>query len=85
MEQKQLTREEHKKERKQDNQEVKQKKIRIRLIPIWLRIILFVILIVVAVGAGAMVGYSVMGDGKPSEIFEKETWTHIIDLVKKDI
>jgi hypothetical protein len=30
------------------------------------------------------VGYGVIGDGKPMNVFEKETWTHIIDLVEKE-
>lgn len=84
MEQRILTREEYKQDKQQDKPEGKSKKIRIRLIPIWLRIILFAISIVAAVSIGAMVGYSVMGEGKPSEVFQKETWSHIVDLVKED-
>ena len=37
-----------------------------------------------ALVGGAMVGYSVMGDGKATDVFKKSTWTHIVDLVNKD-
>lgn len=85
METKQLTREEFKQEQQPIKQEVKPKKIRIRLIPIWLRIAIVLVALVAAVIIGCMIGYSVMGGGNPSEVFQKETWTHIFDLVRKDI
>ncbi|WP_042350964.1 DNA-directed RNA polymerase subunit beta [Bacillus massiliigorillae] len=85
METKQLTREEFKQEQQPSQQDEKPKKIRIRLIPIWLRIVIVILAIVFAVTIGCVVGYSVIGEGKPSEVFQKETWSHIFDLVKKDI
>lgn len=57
------------------------KRVRVRLIPIWLRIILFVLLVAASVICGVMVGYGVIGDGDPTDALKKETWTHIIDLV----
>ncbi|MEK3888491.1 DNA-directed RNA polymerase subunit beta [Bacillus sp. FSL K6-3431] len=57
------------------------KRIRIRLIPIWLRVFLIIILTVLSLVAGIMVGYGVLGDGKPKDALQKTTWTHIIDLV----
>ncbi|WP_404429657.1 DNA-directed RNA polymerase subunit beta [Sutcliffiella horikoshii] len=59
-------------------------KWRIRLIPIWLRIIILLVAMGVAVIAGAMVGYGVLGGGNPMDVLEKETWQHILDLVNKD-
>ncbi|WP_226681924.1 DNA-directed RNA polymerase subunit beta [Sutcliffiella horikoshii] len=59
-------------------------KWRIRLIPIWLRILILLAAMAIAVVAGAMVGYGVLGGGNPMEVLEKETWQHIIDLVNKD-
>lgn len=59
------------------------RKIRIRLIPIWLRIIIVVIALVASLLAGVVVGYGVIGDGNPMDALKKSTWTHIIDLVKK--
>jgi DNA-directed RNA polymerase subunit beta len=59
------------------------KRIRVRLIPIWLRIILLVVLVSISVMAGAIVGYGMLGGGKIAEVFQESTWTHIIDLVEK--
>jgi DNA-directed RNA polymerase subunit beta len=64
-------------------QPVSQKRVRIRLIPIWLRIVLLAVMIVVSLVGGAMIGYGVLGDGKASDVFKQSTWTHIIDLVEK--
>lgn len=62
----------------------KRKRIRIRLIPLWLRLLIIAVLIVLCVILGAMFGYSVMGNGKATDVFEKSTWTHIIDLIKSE-
>ncbi|MDQ0269230.1 DNA-directed RNA polymerase subunit beta [Cytobacillus purgationiresistens] len=59
-------------------------RIRIRLIPIWLRIIIIIVLIALCLVGGAAFGYSVLGEGSVKDIFSKETWTHIIDLVNKE-
>lgn len=59
------------------------KRVRIRLIPIWLRIVLLAVMIVVSVIGGAIVGYSLLGNGKASDVLKESTWTHIIDLVEK--
>ena len=56
-------------------------KIRIRLIPIWLRVIMIIGLIFVSMTLGAAIGYGVLGDGKVSDVFKPSTWTHLIDLV----
>ncbi|MCI1589293.1 DNA-directed RNA polymerase subunit beta [Heyndrickxia oleronia] len=78
------TREQLKKEKLKDKPSMKEKrKIRIRLIPIWLRIIIVVIALVASLLAGVVVGYGVIGDGNPMDALKKSTWTHIIDLVKK--
>ena len=58
-------------------------KVKIRLVPLWARIIIVLVLMAMALIGGAMVGYSVMGDGKPMDVFKKSTWTHIGDLVNK--
>lgn len=59
------------------------KRIRIRLIPIWLRIVLLVILTGVFALLGATIGYSVLGNGNAGDVLKGSTWTHIIDLVEK--
>ncbi|WHY86123.1 DNA-directed RNA polymerase subunit beta [Neobacillus novalis] len=92
------TREEYKKAKNESQQKInvhekkangekaatqKNKRVRIRLIPIWLRLLLLIIFILVGVTSGAAVGYGVLGDGKVADIFKESTWTHIRDLVDK--
>jgi hypothetical protein len=66
------------------NHEEKNNKVnvRIRLIPIWLRVIMIIALIFVSMTLGAAIGYGVLGGGKASDVFKPSTWTHIIDLVQ---
>ena len=90
------TREEYKRAKsqsvqKKDNQnkraetaKLSNKRVRIRLIPIWLRIVLLVVFMFVSVIAGAVVGYGMLGGGKAADVFKESTWTHIIDLVNKE-
>ncbi|MGG3560673.1 DNA-directed RNA polymerase subunit beta [Neobacillus rhizosphaerae] len=59
------------------------KRIRIRLIPIWLRLVLLVVFTFVSLLAGATVGYGILGGGKVADVFKQSTWTHIQDLVDK--
>ena len=59
------------------------KKLRVRLIPIWLRIIIVLVLIVICFFIGTMIGYGVIGDGNPTDVFHKETWSHIFDIVNE--
>ncbi len=59
-------------------------KIRIRLIPIWLRIVFVLFFMAVGAVSGAMIGYGVLGDGKPIDALKKETWQHVFDLVEKE-
>lgn len=68
---------------KAEKAEVANKRIRIRLIPIWLRIVLLIIFTGVFMIAGAAIGYGVLGDGNPGDVLKGSTWTHIIDLVEK--
>ncbi|MDQ0177196.1 DNA-directed RNA polymerase subunit beta [Bacillus chungangensis] len=85
-EQKELTRAEKRKLKKQEKAEALlsgQKQIKIRLFPIWLRILIVLFFLIVSTIAGAMIGYGVIGDGKPTDVFKKSTWTHIIDIVNK--
>ncbi|GIN57214.1 hypothetical protein J8TS2_15330 [Lederbergia ruris] len=72
--------------KKQSSSKEKQsnKRVRIRLIPIWLRLILLIIFVAASLAGGLMIGYGVMGDGNPKDVFKKKTWTHIIDVVVED-
>ncbi|MGG4491349.1 DNA-directed RNA polymerase subunit beta [Metabacillus idriensis] len=76
------SREEVKKTNKTD--ETARQKIRIRLIPIWLRLVLLLLFMAIAAVCGAMIGYGVLGDGKPADVFDKQTWQHVFDLVEKE-
>lgn len=80
MEQKSLTRQQFKEEEQQTKQK---KKIRVRLLPIWLRLLIVAGLIVIMVIIGAIVGYSAIGGGNFVDVFKKSTWTHIVDIVNK--
>ncbi len=47
-----------------------------------LRFVLVVLLIAVAFAVGAMLGYSILGDGSdPMEVFNPELWEHILNFV----
>ncbi|MGP4077141.1 DNA-directed RNA polymerase subunit beta [Halobacillus sp. K22] len=58
-------------------------KSRIRVLPIWLRIIIVLVLSILALLIGLMVGYGVIGDGNPMEALNWDTWQHIWDIVTK--
>ncbi|MBW7650411.1 DNA-directed RNA polymerase subunit beta [Anoxybacillus sp. ST4] len=58
-------------------------RLRRRLIPIWLRLLLVLCFITMSALAGAMVGYGVLGDGNPFEALKPATWQHMIDLIEK--
>lgn len=80
------TREQVKEERKQRNTEevaAPEVRVRVRLFPIWLRVIVIILLMAISIIVGAIIGYSVMGDGRAMDIFQLETWAHIIDLVNE--
>ncbi|MBY0123200.1 DNA-directed RNA polymerase subunit beta [Bacillus sp. S/N-304-OC-R1] len=78
------TRGQLKKERKSLAEARRNRRIRVRIIPIWLRIIIVAMLITISGIAGAAFGYGVMGGGDAKDIFQKSTWTHIRDLVEKE-
>ncbi len=72
-----------KKRNKEKNTGESLTKIKVRLIPIWLRVLIVIFLTVISLIAGIITGYAVLGDGKPQDALKKETWTHIVDLVNK--
>ncbi|MCG6796373.1 DNA-directed RNA polymerase subunit beta [Geobacillus sp. YHL] len=57
--------------------------VRTRLIPIWLRLIIVAALMAISLAAGAVVGYSAIGDGAWLDVFRPSTWQHILDFVEK--
>jgi hypothetical protein len=72
-----------KKEIKEKSEQKKTVKIRIRLFPIWLRLLIIVLTLAASLLAGVAVGYGIIGNGEVKDAFKESTWTHIIDLVKK--
>lgn len=86
------TREQHKLAKKEKKEKAKEevatggkrRRIRIRLIPLWLRLILIVLLIAASVILGAMFGYGVIGEGEAMDVFKKSTWTYIKDLIQHE-
>ena len=56
--------------------------VQIRIIPIWLRLILIILLIGIVSIIGLRIGYSYIGDGNPEDVLKKETWVHILDIIK---
>ena len=57
--------------------------VRLRLIPVWLRLVIIFVVSIVAAFVGAYFGYVILGNGKSSEVFSPSTWQHILDLVNK--
>ena len=55
--------------------------VQVRMLPIWLRVVLVLVLIAAAAALGAIVGFSVIGDGSAGDVFKKETWQHIFDIM----
>ncbi|QFT90873.1 DNA-directed RNA polymerase subunit beta [Bacillus sp. THAF10] len=82
--QKQKERKETRASEQEQEKAPKKLKWRIRLIPIWLRLVIILAIMAVAVVAGAMFGYAILGGGEPMDVLKKETWQHILDLVNKD-
>ncbi|APC49720.1 DNA-directed RNA polymerase subunit beta [Virgibacillus halodenitrificans] len=68
---------------KQREEKKNNKRPRLRVFPIWLRIIVVLLLCAIALTAGLMIGYGVIGDGTPTDALKKDTWQHIIDIVTK--
>lgn len=75
------TRKQQKKQEKEEKR--KNKKPRRRVLPIWFRIIIVLVLCAAALITGLMIGYGVIGDGNPTDALDPDTWQHIIDIVKK--
>lgn len=55
--------------------------VQLRLIPIWLRVILVLLLFLLAAVIGLNVGYSIIGDGVSSDVLKWDTWQHILDIM----
>ena len=83
MEQKSVMRQEVSEEVKEVKTTQPNQRIRVRLLPIWLRLLIIMGLIIIALLAGSLIGYSVIGGGQATDVFKTSTWTHIIDIVNE--
>lgn len=75
-------REQRKAKRDETNTSKKTIWVQIRILPIWLRLILIILLIAIVAVIGLQIGYSYIGDGNPEDVLKKDTWTHIVDIIK---
>ena len=75
--------EQPKKRRTQElaNEERQRRFIRIRLVPIWLRIVLILLLFIIVTAIGIVFGYSVIGEGEAGDALKWSTWQHILDIM----
>jgi len=60
----------------------KKPKGRIRLIPIWVRLVFIIAALLGSLILGAMIGYGIVGEGgNPFDVLNEETWYHIYDMI----
>ncbi|WP_353625790.1 DNA-directed RNA polymerase subunit beta [Bacillus sp. JCM 19041] len=72
-------------EEEKERQSYPYKRERIRLIPIWLRLIIIAVLGGAALMAGLIIGFGVIGDGDNLwDVLNPELWYGIIDTIRGD-
>lgn len=52
-----------------------------RAVPFTVKLLLVPLLLFISLLAGAIVGYSIVGDGSAAEVFNLKTWKHMYDLI----
>lgn len=72
---------ETKKRSNTEQEETVHKRVRLRLIPVWLRVILVAALFIATAALGVMFGYSVLGDGDATDALKWDTWQHMLDIM----
>ncbi|KQL58913.1 hypothetical protein AN965_02260 [Alkalicoccobacillus plakortidis] len=82
-----MTREERKRKQQEEENASREdepvKRGRIRLIPIWVRIILVTVLAGAALIMGLVIGFSVIGgEDNTWEVLKPELWYNIIDTIR---
>ena len=48
----------------------------------WVKLVIFLFFLIVGLFIGALIGYSVLGEGKMIDVFKPSTWWHIIEIIK---
>ncbi|MER1984358.1 MAG: DNA-directed RNA polymerase subunit beta [Solibacillus sp.] len=66
----------------QNTEEHTPKRVRLRLIPIWLRLLIVAILFVAVAVIGLMTGYSGIGGGEAGDALKWDTWQHLLDIIE---
>ena len=56
--------------------------VQIRMIPIWLRFLIVIVLLLAAVMVGVTIGYSSIGDGDSADALKWSTWQHLLKIIK---
>lgn len=79
---KKRSRHEVQQELQQEKEERMPGRVRLRLIPIWLRLVLIALLFVVAAVIGLIVGYSGIGSGEAGDALKWDTWQHLLDIIE---
>ncbi|WP_247747108.1 DNA-directed RNA polymerase subunit beta [Alkalihalobacillus sp. BA299] len=59
----------------------KRRKERVRLVPVWLRLFIVILLCGLSLVGGLMFGYGVVGEGIPTDVLKRETWEHIVKII----
>lgn len=57
------------------------KKTKLRAFPLWLRILVFLVVLIVVALAGLLVGYSMLGGGEAADVVKLSTWEHIFNIM----
>ncbi|MGX7197167.1 DNA-directed RNA polymerase subunit beta [Enterococcus olivae] len=47
-----------------------------------IKVLLVILLAMILFLAGLMVGYGIIGDGSPFQVFNRDLWHHILEFVK---
>ena len=56
--------------------------VKMRLLPIWLRLILIALLFISVAVVGLIVGYGYIGDGDVGNALKWSTWQYLLDIIE---
>ncbi|SDI03425.1 DNA-directed RNA polymerase subunit beta [Alteribacillus persepolensis] len=54
----------------------------VRLVPIWARLVIVLLLFLFSIIAGLLVGYALIGEGSSFNILKWETWQSMMDFIQ---
>jgi DNA-directed RNA polymerase subunit beta len=76
------TKEEHDKKKQAEGKKAPKKQRR-RAFPIWLRLLVVPVILIIFLLLGMLFGYGVLGDGNAFDVLKRDTWTHIYNLINE--